>query len=294
MAKQKLDRGLDLDTIDTTTPEEIAAFRSYVLEARQGKLMYPLSAYTVLLNNRPDMLKLHFRQMHGVHAIPTEEGHFTILTATTMLHWYVCNRYEEGIIHEIRGCQGYGASKEQVNEILAIAFMHCGPSGFRFVYHAAFDYLQSYIEPEDKTPTFPANWAPDPTALKSGMDFSSPDFTADDKRKLFSWYEQTIGEVPRSVQFLAKHNPTYLKADRGKLEGTMRGALPKQLLPFMLLHYNMNRGFKDGMREAALLGKAWGMTKAQLFHALTIGVGYMTGLEGLYIAEEAVGDILDD
>ena len=116
--------------------------------------------------------------------------------------------------------------------------------------------------------------------------------TADDKRALFHWYEMTLGEVPRSVRLLAVHDPDYLKAWRAKLEATLRGALPKQLLPYILIHYNVNRGFKDGIREAVLLGRAWGMTKAQVTHAMTFAVGYMAGIDALYIVDDAVGDLL--
>ena len=144
MTKKALHRGLDLDSVDVTTPEEIKAFRSEVLEAYGGKFMYPLSAYSVMLETRPDMLKLHFRQMNNAFLVPGE-GAYRILACATMLHWYTCHRYEEGILHEIRNLRLEGATKDQVGEILAIAFMHCGPSGLRFVYHAAFDYLRTYV-----------------------------------------------------------------------------------------------------------------------------------------------------
>lgn len=292
MADWSLDRGLDLAEVDVTTPEEVKTFRSEVLAARDGKLMYPLSAYSVLLENRPDMLKLHFRQMNRAYHVEGE-GDFRILTATTMLHWYTCHRYGEGIIHEIRGCQSHGASKAQINEILAVAFMHCGPSGFRYVYHAAFDYLATYCEPKHP-PLFPAGWAPDASALHTGMDFTTREMSPADRDALFDWYERTIGEVPRSVAFLAKYNSAYLKAWRGKLEGTLKGALPKQLLPYMWLHYNINRGFRDGIREAALLGRAWGMTKSQILHSVTFATGYMAGLDGLYAANDALAELLEE
>jgi hypothetical protein len=291
MTERRLHRGLDLDDVGVTTPEEIEIFRGETLESCGGRLIYPLTAYTVLLENRPDMLKLHFRQMTNAFVVPGE-GAFRILACTAMLHWYTCHRYEEGIIHEIRGSQSEGATKEQVNEILALAFTHSGPSGFHLVYRSAFDYLRTYREPE-RAAVFPAGWAPDPEALRSGMDLSTASMTARDEQALFDWYERTIGEVPRSVRFLARHNADYLKAWRAKLEGAFRGALPKQLLPYILVHYNVNRGFTDGIREAVQLGRAWGMTKPQVVHAITFAVGYMAGVDALYAVDEAVGDLLD-
>ncbi len=291
MTKRALHRGLDLGNVEVTTPAEIAAFRSEVLESLGGKFTYPLSAYSVMLETRPDMLKLHFRQMNSAFLVPGE-GAFQILACTTMLHWYTCHRYQEGILHEVRNSRHEGATKDQVGEILALAFTHSGPSGMHFVYHAAFDYLKGYTPPEQPA-RFPAGWAPDPDALRSGMDFSRASMSARDRRALFDWYEQLIGEVPRSVRLLARHNPDYLKAWRAKLEGALRGALPKQLLPYIMIHHNVNRGFADGIREAVLLGRAWGMTKAQVTHSITFATGYMAGIDALYIVDDAVGELLD-
>ena len=71
------------------------------------------------------------------------------------------------------------------------------------------------------------------------------------------------------------------------------GALPKQMVPYILIHYNMNRGFREGIREATLLGKAWGMTRDHVMNAVTLGTGYMAGIDGVYIVQEAIGDIIE-
>ena len=284
--------GLNLGNVGETTREEIAAFRGQNLERRKGKLMYPLSAYSFVLENRPDMLKYHLRQMQFLHAVPANGEVPMAITMLTMLHWYACNRVEEGVIHEVMGCQEMGATKAQVNEVLALAFMHSGPSGFRTVYHQAFDYMQSYRDP-DHSIKWPEGWAPDPDAFVTGLNFDSPDLTDAERDQLFEWYERTIGYVPRSVQMLARYNPNFMKAHRAKFEGAMKtGALPKQIVPYILIHYNMNRGFRDGIREAALLGKAWGMKRDHIINAVTLGVGYMSGIDGAYIVDEAIGDLL--
>ncbi len=53
----------------------------------------------------------------------------------------------------------------------------------------------------------------------------------------------------------------------------------------------MTRGFKDGIREAVLLGKSFGMTRPQLTDAICWA--YYGGMDAISIAEEAAGDILD-
>jgi hypothetical protein len=287
-----MQRGLDLDEVDVTTPEEIAAFRSHLLEGRGGKFMHPLSGYSVLIEHRPDMLKRQLRYLDTAFVIP-DEGNFRVLAGAAMLHLYICQRYEEGIIHEVRALQTQGMTREQINELVAIAFMHCGPAGLRFLYHAAFDYLSSYEDPPEPA-RFPPAWAPDPDALISGIDFSSRELSAADEQALFAWYEATVGEVPRSVRVLARHAPDVLKGWRAKLEATLRGALPKQVLPYVLIHFNVHRGFADGLREAVLLARAWNMTQAQVSHAIGLAVTFGAGVDAAYVVDDAVGDLLQE
>lgn len=285
--------GMDLSDPDHMPPEEQSAFLASKIASRRGNLMYPVPAYSFLLANRPDMLKYHFRQMKFLYEVPQDEPLGRIGTVLTMLHWYACNRVVEGVAHEVRSSRDSGATKTQINEIFALAFMHSGPSGFREVYHQAFDYMDNFPPPTEII-AWPKGWAPDPEAFRSGLDFDNPDFGPGELDKLYGWYESTIGQVPRSLPFFIKQNPRFMKAHRAKFEAALStGGLPKQMVPFILLHYNMNRGFRDGIREATLLGKAWGMRKDHISAAITLGMGYMGGIDALYIVEEAIGDIFE-
>ena len=287
-------RGLDLTNTRQTTDREKAEFWADKMAWRPGKMAYPLTAYSFLIENRPDMLKYHLRQMQFLHAVPANGEIPMAITMLTMLHWYACNRVPGGVLHEVMGSQEMGASKAQVNEIFGLAFMHSGPCGFNEVYLQAFDYMTSYKEPSHSI-AWPQGWAPDADAFKSGLDFDNPTLTDPEKVLLEKWYSETIGFVPRSVSTLMKHNASFLKQHRAKFECALStGSLPKQMVPYILIHYNMNRGFRDGIREAALLGKAWGMTRDHVVNALTLGTGYMAGIDGMYIVDEAIGDLLEN
>ena len=286
-------RGLDLTNVHTPSDREKAEFWGDRMIRRSGQLAYPLTAYAFLLDNRPDMLKYHMRQMQFLHAVPANGEIPMSVTTLTMLHWYACNRVPGGVLHEVMACQESGASKDQVNEIFGLAFMHSGPSGFHEVYHQAFDYMHSY-QPSGNTLIWPKGWEPDPAAFKSGLDFDNPVLTAAERKMLDEWYVNTIGYVPESIGMLTEFNPSFVKQHRGKFEGALAtGTLPKQVVPYILIHYNMNRGFRDGIREATLLGKSWGLTRDQVICAITLGTGYMAGMDGMYIVKEAIGDLLD-
>jgi hypothetical protein len=53
----------------------------------------------------------------------------------------------------------------------------------------------------------------------------------------------------------------------------------------------MLTGNQAALREAVLLGKAWGITREWLVHGLSV-TGYYTGFEALHAAYAAVDDIL--
>ena len=152
------------------------------------------------------------------------------------------------------------------------------------------DFLRNYADPVPGE-RFPPEWSFDPHAFDSGMDYSTREATEEDMRRLRDWYERMLGEVPRYVDFLARHRPGLLKAYRDRYEHAIRDSLPKQMLPFLLLHANVVRGFREGIRENVLLGRALEMTREQLLDAICSAVLH-AGVEALSIADEAAGDLL--
>jgi hypothetical protein len=69
--------------------------------------------------------------------------------------------------------------------------------------------------------------------------------------------------------------------------------LPKQVAPYIMLRQHMLTGNQDALREGVLLGKAWGITREWTVHGLMVSAFY-TGFEGLYFAQSAVQDVLDN
>ncbi len=284
------DLGLDLSNVYETSPAEIDAFRTNLINT--SGLGYPLVAYNFWLESRPDVAKLHRRQLRQLHTVPDARTESMLMTGLSMLHYYVIHRFEDGILGEIRNVQRQGATKAQVLEVVAVAFLHSGPSGMRYVHSAAAEYIRTYRERPER-PRFPEGWAPDASAFQCGLDMSTDDLTLDDQQRLNEWFIRNVGEVPRSIAFLERHQPRYLKAWRLKWEGAIRDALPKQVMPYLMLHYNMNRGFQDGVREAALLGRSWGVSKEWIINAVTTATCYMGGFDAVTIASDAISDLLD-
>jgi hypothetical protein len=165
--------------------------------------------------------------------------------------------------------------------------------GLGHVYRAVGDMLQVFAEPPGPPAHFPDGWAADPAAFKCGLDFSTRQVTEQDRQNLTEWYERTVGYVPNSIVFGLKHNPQFVKVNRAKWEVAIK-TLPKQVAPYLMLRHHTITGSRDGLREAALLGKAWGMTPHWIVQGITGTAMYFTGFEGLYTAYEAVDDLLEE
>jgi hypothetical protein len=140
-------------------------------------------------------------------------------------------------------------------------------------------------------PPFPSGWAVDNEAFKAGLDMTTRSLTEADRKNITGWYEKTIGYLPGSYEWGMKYHPEFVKTNRAKWERALK-TLPKQVAPLLMLRHNTIMGWRDGLRESALLGKAWGMTPEWLVYAITASAFLFTGIEGLYAAHDAVEDLL--
>jgi hypothetical protein len=276
--------GFDVTRPDEMTPAEVEAYRAQYTGNNKGLL----DSFEFWLEFRPDVLKRHkARTRHYSSAIEPSHPLVELLGA---IHQYTIMAFEEGVAYEIRLAQSNGAQRTDILDTLSVAFIH---SGHRGMYAAAAykDYLREYVDPPEDEGRFPAGWTLDPHAFDSGMDYSSREASAEDMERVLEWYRRTIGEVPRYVSFLARERPGLLKAYRDRYEHAIRDSLPCQMLPWLMLNYNVVRGFGEGIRENVLLGRALGMSKEQLLDAICFAVLH-SGANALGIAEEAAGKLL--
>jgi hypothetical protein len=272
--------GMNLLEPDVTTDEEIAQFRKFYAFAKKEQN----KSYEFWLEFRPDVLK-----RHKLRTATRTVGPGYPLPALAALHQYVISGFYDGIGYEIELARTMGARRGDVLDTISVAFIHSGhPGMYEVTRHA--DALRNYTEVPDAE-RFPPNWSFDPGAFDSGMDYSVREASPEDLRRLMDWYQRVLGEVPKNAKFLAEHRPDLLKAYRNRYEHAIRESLPAQMLPFLMLHYNVVRGFKDGIRENALLAKALGLTKPQVLNAICLAELH-GGAEVFDVVTEAAGDVL--
>lgn len=286
-----------------STPDERARLEAFfedqvaraVVRGRERGHFYQLTADSILLE-RPDV---YDRYRKGLRSFPnrlkqtgTEESDAVELIVTSLGHlpMYILYGWETGIYNEFRHLQGRGFTRAQLMELVLYTQLQAGIRGLQHVYNAVAKILPFFYERPDPAP-FPKGWAPDPEAFKSGLDLSANELTNADRQNVTVWYERTIGYVPRSAVFAMKRHPEFFKWYRARWEIIFQ-TLPKQVVPYIMLRQHLLTGSRDALREAVLLGRAWGISKEWIVHGLSVSA-YYTGFEGLYAASEGVDDLLD-
>jgi len=271
---------------DVTTQEEIDTYREFYKRTKG----YSLPAFEFWLEFRPDVLK-RYRANFVRETTSVEEKPRPLAHVIAMLHQYAIVGFEDGIIYEVKLSEAEGATRGEILDTLAFAFIHGNPMGMRSVATSSMEYLKAWQEKPPRADRWPSAWSFDRNAFKSGIDFTTPEATKRDMDALQDWYQATMGEVPKYVRFLARHRPGFLKAYRNRFENALRDGLPKEMVPYLLLNFNVTRGFRDGIREAVLLGRSMQLSRPQLVDAICWA--YYGGMDAISLAEEAAGDILD-
>lgn len=283
----KLSEGLDLDAVDSTSPDEVDAALAHVWSWRGPQ--YEMYAMSLYLDYAPDFGKLT-RWIGSLFGRLSGEANAVIGGCQNILS-YMLTGWETGLRSQFNSLRRKGMSKEQILELVMFSALYSGDRGLGHVYHAVGDSLPAWAPPT-RPVSFPDGWAPDPPAFASGLDLSTRELTETDTARLSEWYERTIGYLPNSIRFGIKYEPRFVKLNRARWERTLR-TLPKQLAPFLMLRHNTVTGSVPGLRESTLLARAWGMTAEQVVFAITNTAMYNTSFEGLYAAH-TIDDLLEN
>ena len=280
--------GLDLSRLDETTPEEVNNNLIKVWSWR-GPL-YEMYANSLMLDYAPDFAKLH-RWGSDFFGRPSHVN--VILLSSQNIHSYMMYGWETGILNEFITLRRNGFAVEKTMELVMFSQLYAGMRGLGHVFRAVGENLASYGPAEEPLAPFPEGWDVDSEAFKSGLDLSTREMSKTDIDNLTGWYESTIGYLPESIQFGLKYHPQFVKVNRAKWEVAIK-TLPKQIAPYLMLRHHTITGSVDGLREAVLLGKAWGISRELTVQGIMGTAMYFTGFDGLYSAFKGVDDILED
>ena len=60
------------------------------------------------------------------------------------------------------------------------------------------------------------------------------------------------------------------------------------MMPYLSIHHHTIVANREGLREAVLLGKAWGINSACIVHTIVTAAYYFTGLERIDMLDEDI------
>lgn len=272
-------RGLDLSRPTELTAEEADAFRGHYAT----QFGHSLDGLNWWLDANPEVLKRY--RLYCSLSLPVVPA----MTGNGTLTFYALQGYITGVRYVLHSWKARGVNRAQANEMLAMAFVHCGPRGMEAIAEAHKGIV--FDEAVDVPAPIPDGWAADIDAFRSGMDFSTVETSADDTARLYDWYLRTIGEIPPYVRFMVAHRPRLIKTHRARVEN-MLYVLPKQMWPTTMLYYHVMTRLAEGIRENVLLCKAWGVSRQDTLD--TIGNALVYGqMEAASMIQREAGDIFD-
>src|SRR5580693_6479273 len=242
-------RGLELGDMENVSDHEVRDFASFY----NSVLGHRHIGLDLWLDTRPDVLK-RYRQYSDTATPRTFEDDHRI-TGAGFTIFYAVVGYDVGVRYAVHMMQVAGLSRSQVYENLAISFLVGGPRGMETIALALKDY--EWIEPA-RPATFPDGWAHRPEFLRSGLDFSTRDVLTGEVELMRDWYARTLGE------------------------------LPTEFIPSSLLHYDVIRGFGEGIRENVLLLRALGVSR-QLVVSIAGSASLNGGMAGFSVLANAAG-----
>lgn len=281
---RRLEWGLDLSHPEVTTQAEIDEFR----RVSSKQLGIQQAGLDFWLDENPEVLKRYRRWADTLRInTPDKQPNSYSGSGITIFINYANHGFRDGLKYSMLGMNRF-LTRVELLEVFALAFRYVGPRGMALIGEVA--RQQTFTEPALPA-AWPPGWGPDPDAFKSGVDFSTLTLTDEERQKIEAWYLRYLGEVPGHVQLLARHRPEMLKTYRGRFENTLR-LLPKQLEPSVLIQTSVERAFPDGIREGVLMGRGFGMSKADVLEALSWGTFYGT-VPALDAAHAVVADVLD-
>jgi hypothetical protein len=207
---------------------------------------------------------------------------------------YACMANAKGTLYAVINSRKLGASRQEIMDELWLAGPTAGPYGLSAVGDLTDQYLQDWPESQPGPGiSWPTQWSPDPTAFRSGIDLLDSDLLPGEVEMVAEWCLRMFGEVPSYVPILARLHPRAFKTQRARFEASLGATLPPQMATLSMLHLAAIRQWRTGVRRAAQMSKALGVTERQLL-ATIFWAGLYGGETIMEPAVEAIQDLLGD
>ena len=210
------------------------------------------------------------------------------------IHSYAAIDFPKGVFYEIMSARHMGAPKQLVLDVLGYSYLSAGPRGMNAVAELSDAYLRDWADPPGLEPVeWPEGWGPDPDAFRAGIDYTTPDLTAEEIAKISAWHQRMHGVVPRHVELFGRLHPQAYKLQRIRYEKAPGNVMPAQLPPLLMLYLASLRLQPEVMRQSLHQARALGCRRHHVVQTIEAGMRQMM-VHPLYLeqATDAVGDLL--
>lgn len=283
-----LETGLDYST-DTFSPEEKASVLAWYRDVHEyGDLdLAPFARFGI--EHDPVGFKALRRHVEALGRMPLPVGAAVLMWVYT----YAALGNGKGALYEIIAARELGASRAEVMETVHLAALTAGPLGLNPLGEFAHDYLLEWTRDDDRGGRieWPEGWAPDVQRFRSGIDLGNDGLTPDELELLRQWNLRMYGDVPRSLDVAARAAPEAYKTQQARFEKAVKGALPAQMIPLLLLHLSSIRLWPVPTRRSIQMANSLGVAPEYVVSTLFWAAVY-GGDVVLESAVDAAGDLL--
>lgn len=249
---------------------------------------------------RPDTLKRYRLDVDVVtQGVGLEDGMQNPPVCSMVAgHFYTTLPYTHGVAADLFVAKRYGGRKQEVADILGLAWLHAGMNGMNATSRIS-DPLMKEWDPADDGPglEWPEGWTVEPEAFRCGIDFSEVgernEITPEELDLLRGWHLRVQGEVPLYVDFFARHYPLALKAFRARYETSTDGTLPKQFIALCFAQLAAHWKDSSALRRSLHMARHFGVKKEHAVQILAYSQIYLGDL-GMDAALRDLGNLFDE
>jgi hypothetical protein len=288
-----MEMGLDFDSEPFTEQEREKLLGWYRTEHGLEDLSL-VSYMAFLIDHLPGPYK-RMRQ-HAQATMADRDGVSLPLLAYVLfyIHSYAAIDFPKGVFYEIMSARHLGAPKQLVLDVLGYSYLSAGPRGMNAASELSDAYLRDWADPPGLKPAgWPQGWGPDPDAFRAGIDYSTPDLTAEEIQQISAWHQRMHGVIPRHVELFGRLHPRAYKLQRIRYEKAAGTVMPAQLAPLLTLHLATLRLQPQIMRQSLHQARTLGCRRHHVVQTIEAGLRQMM-VHPLYMeqATDAVGDLL--
>ncbi len=288
----------ELDWGTSFSAEEWATLQGHYDQLMGAGQLDKLAGFIPFMHDvRPDALK-RYRLVASVvsQGIGLSDGMQNPPAVSMMAgHYNSTLPYALGIESDLFVAKQVGGRRQEVADILALAWLHAGMNGMNTAASVCRPLLDAWLV-EDDGPglTWPSTWEVDNDAFRCGIDFEA--FNADtpvsraDIEKIERWHRTVQGAVPTFVTFFAEHYPLALIAFRSRFETSVEGTLPKQFIALCLVHLAACWKQPDSLRRSLHMARHFGVAKEHAVQTLAYSQMFLgdLGMDGALAGAEEV------